>query len=84
MDSREIKRRFQYHRADPDMTNRFKEVRDQYENLAHGVLGPLPDSNPQEVEQAATHLDESLRWVFAAMIRPAAISNDVEQVPDAL
>jgi len=68
MDSKEIDRRFLYYRAGPDMVGRFEEIREQFRRLAHEVLGPLPGS--QEAEHAASRLDESMRWVFAALIRP--------------
>jgi hypothetical protein len=73
MEKAEIDRRFLYYRADPEMVGRFQEIRELFRELAHKVFGPLPDS--QEAGQAAVHLDESLRWVFAAIIRPGKESS---------
>ena len=68
MDGKEIDRRFRYYRPDPDMVGLFEEIREQFRTLAHDVIGPLPDS--QEAEQAAVHLDESMRGGFAGILPP--------------
>jgi hypothetical protein len=73
MEKAEIDRRFLYYRADPELVGRFRKVRERFRELAQEVLGPLPDS--QEAEQAAVKLDESMRWIFAAMIRPGKESS---------
>jgi hypothetical protein len=73
MKKEEIDRRFRYYRADPDMVGWFEDTREMFRALAHEVIGPLPDSS--EAEQAAVHLDESMRWIFAAMIRPGKESS---------
>lgn len=77
MDSEEIDRVFKYYRADPSMIGRFEEVRERFTELAHEFVVQLPDG--PEVEQAVIHLDEAMRWVFAALIRPPRETQTNEQ-----
>lgn len=70
----QIERNFQYHKPNPNTSEKYDKINHQAKGLAYAVLDLCPDSRERSL--AITKIEEAKMWANAAIAR----NSDVGQV----